>query len=104
MGILHNGQLSKEFYTDAIVSIEVKNNLLVVSEGSEGFVDDHHYKDQYAFEMLGGRFYLKTYGIKVFFCHDSDPQGYPEGCPVGDGINLALDSVDSVFLGQGGTR
>ncbi|WP_158654405.1 hypothetical protein [Helicobacter salomonis] len=56
VGILHNGQLSKGCFSDAIISIKVKNNLLVVSEEGEGFVDNHYYKDQYAFEMLDGRF------------------------------------------------
>ncbi|WP_158653562.1 hypothetical protein [Helicobacter salomonis] len=56
VGILHNGQLSKGCFSDAIISIKVKNNLLVVSKEAADLVDDHYYKDQYAFKMLSGRF------------------------------------------------
>ncbi|WP_162982143.1 hypothetical protein [Helicobacter labacensis] len=79
MGILHKGQLSKGFCTDTPLDIEVKNNLLVISKQYQevGF-DDHYSADQYAFEMLRGRFYLRTYSKQVFSCHDPDNA---HGCP-----------------------
>ncbi|WP_121021125.1 hypothetical protein [Helicobacter vulpis] len=73
MGILHKGQLSKGFCTDTPLDIEVKNNLLVISaKYQEVEIDDHYSVDQYAFEMLRGRFYLRTYSKQVFSCHDPD--------------------------------
>ncbi|WP_162982945.1 hypothetical protein [Helicobacter sp. L8] len=79
MGILHKGQLSKGFCTDTPLDIEVKNNLLVISAKYQevGF-DDHYSANQYIFEMLRGRFYLRTYSKQVFSCHDPDNA---HGCP-----------------------
>ncbi|WP_121021130.1 hypothetical protein [Helicobacter vulpis] len=72
MGILHKGQLSKGFCTNKPLIIEVKNNLLVISEQYQEVETGHYSANQYAFEMLQGRFYLRTYSKQVFSCHDPD--------------------------------
>ncbi len=93
MGILHKGQLSKGFCTDTPLDIEVKNNLLVILAKYNEFETGHYSADQYAFEMLRGRFYLRTYSKQVFSCHDPDNA---HGCP-DPGLTYLYDLGDDLM-------